>query len=93
MQPPSFSVQLLALLAVCVFALLVCDSAARLAGGLAGRLALAASAVLRAVAEITGFKGLYHLHIIKPPTVPSNGTFCSDLFYHKVRDMSIFFCV
>ena len=76
-----------------MLAALVAYGARSLTCGLAGCLALAASAVFRAVAEITGFKGLYHLHIIKPPTVPSNGTFCSDLFYHKVRDMSIFFCV
>ena len=54
------SVQLLAFLSA--FALLVCDTAAGLACGLAGSLALAAAAVLRALAQIAGLNGLDMLH-------------------------------
>ena len=52
--------QLLAFLAA--LALLVGDAAAGLAGRLAGSLALAAAAVLRAVAQIAGFDGLNMSH-------------------------------
>ena len=53
-------VQLLALLSA--LALLVCNAAAGLASGLAGSLALAATAVLSAVAQVTSFDGLDMLH-------------------------------
>ena len=43
-------------------ALLVCDAAAGLASGLAGSLALAATAILRALAKILGFNSLNMLH-------------------------------
>ena len=52
---------LLALLGV--FALLVGDTAAGLAGRLAGSLALAAAAVLGALTQVTGFQSLDVLHI------------------------------
>ena len=55
-----FNVQLLAFFGV--LALLVCNAAARLAGGLAGSLALAAAAVLRAVAQVTRFDCLNMFH-------------------------------
>ena len=45
-----------------VFALLVCDAAAGLASRLAGSLALAASAVLCAVAQVTSLNGFNMLH-------------------------------
>ena len=45
-----------------VLALLVGDAAAGLASGLAGSLALAAAAVLRALAQIAGLNGLDMLH-------------------------------
>ena len=59
-------VQLLAFLVA--LALLIGNAAARLARGLARGLALAAAAVLRAGAQITGFKRLnmFHDHIILP---------------------------
>ena len=53
-------VRLLALLSA--LALLVCNAAAGLASGLAGSLALAATAVLSAVAQVTGFDGLDMFH-------------------------------
>jgi len=43
-------------------ALLVCDTAAGFASGLAGSLALAAAAVLSAVAKIAGLKSLDVFH-------------------------------
>ena len=46
------------------FALLVCDTAAGLACGLAGSLAFAAAAVLLACAEIAGLDGLDVFHNI-----------------------------
>ena len=52
--------QLLALLGA--LALLVGDATAGLAGRLAGSLALAAAAVLRAVAQVAGFDGLNMSH-------------------------------
>ena len=45
-----------------MFALLVCDAAAGLAGGLAGCLALAAAAVLCALAKAACFDGLNVTH-------------------------------
>ena len=45
-----------------VLTLLVCDTAAGLASGLAGSLALAATAILRALAKILGFNSLNMLH-------------------------------
>ena len=48
------------------FALLICNAAAGLASRLAGGLALAASAVLRALAKVLGFDSLDMLHN-KPP--------------------------
>ncbi len=50
------------LLLVLVLAGLVCHAAAGLACRLAGSLALAASALLRGFAEITGLKGFDSLH-------------------------------
>ena len=52
--------QLLALLSA--LALLVCDTAAGLAGRLAGSLALTAAAVLGALTQVTGLNGLDVLH-------------------------------
>ena len=49
-------------LLVLVLALLVCDTAAGLASGLARSLAFAATAVLCAFAEITSFDGFNMLH-------------------------------
>ena len=45
-----------------VLALLVCDTAARLASGLAGSLALAAAAFLRALAKVACFDRLDMFH-------------------------------
>ena len=42
--------------------LLICDAAAGLAGRLAGSLAFAATAILRALTQIAGFDGLDVLH-------------------------------
>ena len=53
-------VQLLAFLGA--LALLICDAAAGLAGRLAGSLTFAASAILRALTQITGFDGLDMFH-------------------------------
>jgi hypothetical protein len=50
------------LLSVSVLALLVGDTAAGLASGLAGSLALAAATVLSAVAQVTGLDSLDMLH-------------------------------
>ena len=50
------------LLALSVLALLIGDTAAGLAGGLAGSLALAATAILRTLAQIAGLNGLDMLH-------------------------------
>ena len=44
------------------FALLIGNAAARLAGGLAGRLAFAAAAVLRAFAKVASFDRLNMFH-------------------------------
>jgi hypothetical protein len=56
-------VQLLALFAFhSVFALLVCDATAGLASGLARGLALTATALLSAFAEIASFDGFDMLH-------------------------------
>ena len=67
MQPPSFSVQLLALLAVCVFALLVCYAAACFTGWLTGSLAFAAAAVFCVFAQITSFQCLNMFFHDYPP--------------------------
>ena len=56
--------QLLAFLGA--LALLVCDAAAGLASGLAGSLALAASAVLSALAKVLRFNSLDVLHNLPP---------------------------
>ena len=72
--------QLLALLGA--LALLVCNAAAGLASRLAGGLALAATAVLSAVAQITGLDGLNMFH--------------SFTFYIKICTLSLAqyaFCV
>jgi hypothetical protein len=45
-----------------VLALLICDTAAGLAGRLAGSLAFAATAILRAVTQIAGLNGLDMFH-------------------------------
>ena len=50
------------LLAFLILALLISDAAAGLASRLAGSLALAASAVLCAVAQVTSFDGFNMLH-------------------------------
>ena len=52
--------QLLAFLGA--LALLICDTAAGLAGRLAGSLAFAATAILRAVTQIAGLDGLDMFH-------------------------------
>ena len=52
-----------------VFALLVCDAAARFAGGLAGSLAFAAAALLGAFAKVLGFQCLNGLHKLYPPNL------------------------
>ena len=54
-------------ISVCVqlllaLALLIGDAAAGLAGGLAGSLAFAATAILRALAQIAGLNGLNMFH-------------------------------
>ena len=49
-------------LLVLVLALLVSDTAAGLASGLAGSLALAAATILSALAQVTSFDGLDSLH-------------------------------
>ena len=54
--------QLLAFLSA--FALLVCDTAAGLACGLAGSLALAAAAVLCALAQIAGVQSFDMFHTV-----------------------------
>ena len=59
-----FNMQLLALLRVLAF--LVCDSAACLASGLAGCLALAATTILSAVAKIASLNGLDMFHSFSP---------------------------
>ena len=51
---------------VLVFALLICNAAAGLASRLAGGLALAASAILRACAKILCLDSLNMLHKIPP---------------------------
>ena len=50
------------LLALLILALLICDTAAGLAGRLAGSMALAAAAVLGAVAQVSGLQGLNVAH-------------------------------
>ena len=56
---PTIKTELLAFL---VFALLVSNSATGLASGLAGSLAFAATAILRALTQIAGFDGLNVFH-------------------------------
>ena len=53
---------------LCVFALLVCDTAACLASGLARSLAFAATAVLCALAKVASLKSLDVFHD-KPPNI------------------------
>ena len=53
---------LLCLLCLCVLALLIGNTAGRLACGLAGSLALAAAAILCAGAQVSGFHRRDHLH-------------------------------
>ena len=50
------------LVLLCVLALLICNTAAGLASRLAGSLALAASAVLCALAEVLGVQSLNMFH-------------------------------
>ncbi len=60
-RPAAFRyVQLLAFLGA--LALLICDTAAGLAGRLAGSLAFAATAILRTLAQIAGLDGLDMFH-------------------------------
>ena len=74
------------LLAVlCALALLVCDTAAGLAGRLAGGLALTAAAVLSAVAQIACLDSFDMFHNI---TFRKN-SIC--ILYHKARCLSITF--
>ena len=76
------------LLRFLVLALLVCDAAARLASGLAGCLAFAAAAVLRALAQIAGFQSLNAFHIDYPPIV-STILPCNLIITHGVsQDVS-----
>ena len=58
---------LLGLVFLPVLALLIGDTAAGLAGRLAGRLAFSATAVLCAFAQITGVQCLNMLHLDYPP--------------------------
>ena len=67
------SVQLLAFLSA--FALLVCDTAAGLACGLAGSLAFAAAAVLCALAEVAGVQSFDMFHTVT--------------FYPKILDYTL----
>ena len=62
MPPKPAAFQNLQLLAFFVLAFLICNTAAGLAGGLTGCLALAAAAVLCAVAQIAGLNGLNMFH-------------------------------
>ena len=62
MPPDSAAFYYLQLLAFLAFTLLVSNTAAGLASGLAGSLAFAAAAVLSAFAQITGFDGLNMFH-------------------------------
>ena len=62
MPPVTTAFQRLQLLLFGVLALLVGNAAAGLAGRLAGSLAFAATAVLSAVAQITGLDGLDMFH-------------------------------
>ena len=62
MPPESAAFRNVQLLALLVFALLVGDAAAGLAGGLARSLALTAAAVLGAVTQVAGLDGLNVLH-------------------------------
>ena len=57
------------LLAFLILALLISDAAAGLASRLAGSLAFAASAVLCAVTQISGFKSLDVFHCVEPPQI------------------------
>ena len=57
-------------------ALLICDAAAGLASGLAGSLAFAATAILRALTQIAGFDGQNVFHSVNLHKK------CSTLCYH-----------
>ena len=73
--------KLLAFLALLgALALLVRDTAAGLASGLAGSLALAAATVLGAVAQVLGLQSLNALHK-ESPSYLLNFSYCSILFF------------
>ena len=59
-----FTESALLLFLLLALALLICDAAAGLAGRLTGSLALAAAALLRAFAEISGLNGLNVTHLL-----------------------------
>ena len=61
-MPPVYRRLFLLLLLLCIFALLVGDTAAGLACGLAGSLALAASAILGALTQVASLDGLDMFH-------------------------------
>ena len=65
-----------------ILALLICDTAAGLASGLAGSLAFAAAAILRALTQIAGLDGLNVFH--------GNNLHkkCSHLCYHNQSSKS-----
>ena len=69
--------QLLAFLGA--LALLICNTAAGLASGLAGSLALAAAAILSALAQVTGFDRLDVFHEIHLIIL----VLCSLIEYHS----------
>ena len=83
-SPYSFQMKLLAFL--CVFALLVSDSAAGLASGLARGLALATATVLCTVAKVTSIQCLdvFHYRVLR-------SDFYQMLVYHILFSKSIFF--
>ena len=62
MPPESAAFQYVQLLAFRALALLICDAAAGLASRLAGSLAFAATAILRALTQIAGLDGLDVFH-------------------------------
>ena len=62
MPPESAAFQYVQLLALRALALLICDTAAGLAGRLAGSLAFATTAILSALTQIAGLNGLDVFH-------------------------------
>ena len=85
-----FTKKLLAFLGV--FALLVSNTAAGLASGLAGSLAFAATAVLCAFAKVTSFNGLDMFHDRKPPSNKFTPYIIAH-FFAKVNKKAKILCV